>query len=159
MPRMTDWIDTRIGLSIVGNGQLNSRVDGMSTQVVQRGTTVIRTIIALDLLSETVAGVWGVQLADLAIGIVSREAYTAGILPDPDTNTDKPARGWMWRGSRAVTQNGSGGQFSIHLSADIRGARKVEDGVVFLMVANTNYLGTAFNLRVVGLIRMLVKLP
>ena len=123
-----------------------------------RGCTVIRTLISLDLCSQTVAGAWGVQRCDMAIGIASQEAFAAGVLPDPVTNTDKPPRGWMWRSSRSVAQNGVGSPVLSSLQADIRGARKVENGEVFLIIDNSNVFGTAFNVQALGLVRLLVKL-
>ncbi len=97
MPRQMDWIDTRIGLTVASGAQGNTDVDGGSTQVVQRGTTIIRTIISIHLASTTVAGAWGTQIIDMAIGIADRESFSASVLPDPNSDTDKPARGWMWR--------------------------------------------------------------
>ena len=127
--------------------------------MVLRGTTIIRTLLMLDLSSTSVAGAWGQQNIDLAIGITTREAFAAGVLPDPDTNVDKPVRGWMWRYNKTISQNGVGGQVIFPIFADIRGARKIENGKVFLIATNNPVVGTAFTIDVRGLIRMLVKLP
>ncbi len=159
MPRMTDWVDTRIGLTATTGSQVSTRVDGGSTQVVQRGTTIIRTIVSLDMSSSSVAGAFGVQIADMAIGIVSREAFAAGTFPDPNDSTDKPARGWLWYHSMKVAQNGVGTQIIYPVRSDIRGARKVENGIVVLVLNSTALVGTAFSIHVHGLIRSLVKLP
>ena len=158
MPRQMDWIDTRVGLTIANLAQDRTAIDGASTQVVQRGTTIIRTIVSIDINSASVAGAWGIQLADLAIGIGDREAFSVGTLPDPSSAIDKPARGWMWRTSITVSQNGVGGEVIHRIRADVRGARKIDLGRAYLIVDNTAIGGTTFSIEVRGLIRTLVKL-
>ena len=123
-----------------------------------RGMTVIRTIIRMGLFSNTVAGAWGIMRVDLGIGVASQEAFAAGVLPDPNSATDKPPRGWMWRSQQLVSQNGTGHQVIFNVDADIRGARKVENGEVYLIGCNTAYVGTQFQVNCVGLIRQLYKL-
>jgi len=157
--RATDWVDTRLGLTIPVSGQfLSSLLSGL-TQEELRGATIVRTILTLGVCSETVAGAWGNMVIDLAIGIVSREAFAAGVVPDPVVDRDTPARGWMWRTQRVISQNGVGGQVVFDVTADIRGARKVENGNVFI-VANSSVLdGTTFVMTVRGMVRLLMKLP
>ena len=159
MPRQMDWIDTRIGLNIANAAQAFTDVDGGSTQVVQRGTTIIRTIISLHFTSDDVAGAWGVQDVDVAIGISDREAFTAGVLPDPNSDTDKPARGWMWRTQLLVSQNGVGGQVVFSLHADVRGARKLDLGRAYIIANSLTSAGTIFDVNMRGLVRTLIKLP
>ncbi len=158
MPRQMDWIDTRIGFTLATGFQFGTDIDGGSTQVVQRGTTIIRTIIKLGMSSNSVAGAWGLQLIDMAIGIGDREAFSAGIFPDPNTDTDKPARGWMWRTSELLSQNGVGSPVVTTVQADIRGARKIDLGRAYIVFDNTAVQGTPFTATIRGLIRTLVKL-
>ena len=158
MPRQMDWIDTRVGLNIVDGAQGVTAIDGGSTQVVQRGTTIIRTIITLHVMSSTVAGAWGAHVVDLAIGITDREAFTAGVVPDPDSAVDKPARGWMWRTQMLVSQNGVSTPIVTTMHADVRGARKIDLGRAYLVVNSNLSAGTAFAVDIRGLIRTLVKL-
>ena len=158
MPRPTDWIDTRITLEVASGGQsIDSLMTGVAP-VNMRGMTCIRTIIRLDAFSNSVAGAWGVQRLDLGIGIASQEAFAAGVVPDPSTATDKPPRGWMWRDAFMVSQNGVGGQIVHRIEADIRSARKVENGEVFIIADNLLGVGTSFQINVYGLVRQLYKL-
>ena len=148
MARPTDWVDTLVNLEVPSGGQtITSLVTGLAP-VNTRGMTVIRTIISLGLFSNTIAGVWGSIWMHLAIGIASQEVLAAGVLPDPSVATDKPPRGWMWRTSLVVSQNGSGGQVVFPIEADIRGARKVENGEVYIIADSVIGAGTAFQVNV-----------
>ena len=123
-----------------------------------RGMTLIRTIISVSAFSTTVAGAWGVQTVDIGIGVASQEAFAALVLPDPSSPVDKPPRGWIWKTNRIVSQNGAGGQVAYFIEADIRGARKVENGEVYVIVDNNFVTGTSFTVTLRGLIRTLYKL-
>ena len=156
--RPTDWMDSIISLGVANNNQNN---EGLSTALVPADSaraTVIRTIVSLDIHSQTVAGAWGTQIVHLGIGIASQESFTAGVLPDADVSTDRPIRGWMWRTSLVVSQNGVGSQVVFPVRADIRGARKIETGEVYLKIHNTSSYGTSFLIECDGLIRMLIKI-
>ena len=158
MPRATDWNDTLINLSPTSGAQGLTTLQGSFAPEDMRGVTVIRTIVSLSMFSETIAGAYGVQRLDMAIGIASQEAFAAAVLPDPSVQADKPARGWMWRKQLCVSQNGVGTNILFSVDADIRGARKVENGEVFFVIDNTATLGTTFTVRVRGLVRLLMKL-
>ena len=157
--RQTDWVDTLVGFNLATGTQDNTRIDGGSTQVVLRGVTIIRTILNLSVISLSIAGAYGVQAMNFGIGISSREAFNAGVFPDPEIATDKPSRGWLWRHHLLASQNGTGTPIVSVVHADIRGARKIEDGIVYLIVANTPVIGTTFTASVQGIVRQLVKLP
>ena len=159
MPRPTDWIDTIIAFSALAGGSEGSQslMTGVAP-VNMRGMTLIRTILRLGLFSTTVAGAWGVQGMHMAIGVASQEAFAAGILPDPDVATDKPPRGWVWRSSVVVTQSGATGPITQTIEADIRGARKIENGELYIIARNADLGGTTFTVLVSGIVRTLYKL-
>ena len=159
MARPTDWVDTQIDSTISRSGQVNkSLITGLAPEEM-RGVTLIRTIISVSVCSSTVAGAWGLQRVDLAIGVTSQEAFAAGVLPDPKTASDKPSRGWVWRTQRLVEQNGASTRIVTHVMADIRGARKIENGELFIVIDNSAAVGgTSFGVAVVGLVRCLMKL-
>jgi len=159
MPRMTDWIDTVLALSIPTGGQANLSLITGAAPINMRGVTLIRTIINLNIISETTAGAWGIQQLDMAIGITSQEAFAAGTLPDPVTSGDKPSRGWIWRDSVGVSQNGVAGGVLVRVQQDIRGARKIENGELFIVCNSTARQGTTFQSQLFGVIRCLMKLP
>ena len=159
MPRMTDWVDTVVVLDAATGAQdFISLITGLAP-VNMRGVTLVRTLVRLSLQSATVAGAWGTQNVNLAIGVASQEAFAAGTLPDPLTSGDKPPRGWVYRTAVTAAQNGVGGPVVSEIVADIRAARKIENGELFLIMNNSTALGTAFSVRVRGLVRCLFKLP
>ena len=158
MPRPTDWIDTLVDESITTTADKSKSLMTGVAPVNMRGMTLIRTILMLTLYSNTTAGAWGVQRVDMGIGVASQDAFAANALPDPEVATDKPARGWVWRGQLLVSQNGVGSEVLHRLNADIRGARKIENGELFLKMDNNFETGTAFTVNVFGLIRTLYKL-
>ncbi len=160
MPRATDWVDTVLAPASVPTGlSTNVRLDGALSQADLRGATLIRTIVSMSLSTGTVSGAWGLQMAHIGVAITGQEAFAAGVFPDPQTSADKPPRGWIYRNSAPVHQNGVGVPISTWLQADIRGARKIEAGVLYLIVDNVTVNGTSFSLVIRGLIRCLIKLP
>ena len=158
MPRPTDWIDTLLDFNVAtGTGAFRSLMTGVAP-VNMRGMTLIRTIIKLNMYSNTTAGAWGVQRADIGIGVADQDAFAATALPDPNVSTDKPARGWVYRTQELISQNGVGTRIVFDVQADIRAARKVENGELYIGVFNTAETGTTFAINVFGLIRTLYKL-
>jgi len=157
--RATDWIDSTVSISTTtGNQTLISLMSGVAPVNVRR-QTLIRTIIMLDFYSTTVGGAWGTQSVATGIGITSQEAFAAGVVADPVTANDQPSRGWIYRSRFVVAQNGAGSPILTRVRADIRAARKLDDGECFFVMDNTTDLGTAFTVQGVGLIRQLWLLP
>ena len=158
MPRPTDWIDTSVGVSIGNGAQGNVSLMTGVAPVNMRGMTLIRTIISLSMFSTEVAGAWGVQVISIGIGVASQEAFAAGVLPDPTTPGDKPPRGWVYRTQQSIWQNGAGAPVVAQINADIRGARKIENGELYIICDNNSVAGTTFGMRLQGLVRTLYKL-
>ena len=160
MPRRaSDWIDTLIGFTVATGAQdLTSLMTGVAPVNVRR-QTLVRTLIDLSLYSTSVAGAWGTQIAAVGIGITSQEAFAAGVVADPITAGDQPSRGWIYRNRLVVAQNGEGHPVVHRLQADIRAARKLDDGECFIVTNNTTDLGTSFTLQAVGIVRQLWLLP
>ena len=156
--RPTTWVDTILSRSIpAGSQQTQSLILEMSAGD-KRQSTAIRIIIDMWMSSESVAGAWGVQRLTCAIGVASQEAFLAGTLPDPNIAIERPARGWMWRGSPMVAQNGAGSPVLYHVMADLRAARKIENGELYMIFNADTINGTSFTTRLDGLIRVLMKL-
>ena len=159
MPRRTAWEDTNMELSL-GNGVTAGVGLHSASPVDTRGVTVTRFLGDLSVTSTTVAGAWGVQHLILGVGVLSQEAFLASTFPDPETDVDHPAGGWLYRNRIAVGQNGAGGGLAIaRLTFDIRSARRLNEGELVLVLHNRAVDGTTFNMRVGGMLRTLFLLP
>ena len=159
MARRTRWVDNLVGTTVSNGGQANDNLFQGTGSVDTQGWTVTRLIGEIALSSATTAGAWGLQLIDIGIGMISSEAISAGAFPDPNIESDKPGRGWMWRAQKTVFQNGVGTSIVVPVTIDIRSQRKVEDGTLHIIFNSTNLRGTSFTCDLNGLIRVLVLLP
>ncbi len=133
---------------ITGMGSAQTRADKM---------TLLRTIIGLDLARTVHDSGEGSDLVACGIGVTSQEAFAAGVLPDPQTDTDFPARGWVWRAIYRVWGFASDQPaiFTRRLDLDIRSMRKLDNGEAYLLVNNAALEGVSSTIRVAGLVRQL----
>ena len=157
--RQTQWTDTLVNVSIADGARNVVDLMGGLTADETRHWTLIRTIFDLYMGSNTVAGAWGTLIADIGIGVASREAFEAVILADPDVVDDRPARGWIYRTRCAVTQNGVGHLLYQRCTGDMRVGRRIDDGVLFLHSAVNLLTGTTFTVQQFGIVRALWLLP
>ena len=91
----------------------------------------------------------------MGIGIASQDAFAAGVFPDPDTQQDEPQRGWIWRDDYLVQDSTNTLPPILRVSFDLHSQRKIDRGELYYVVDNNLVVGTAFNIRVKGLIRQL----
>ena len=157
--RRTNWIDTTFYTLLASGSQ---SVRSLFSELSQRdvaGLTITRTIIDLGFSSTTVAGAWGTQRLSMGICLVSSEAFSAGVVPDPETEADLPVGGWLWRSTKLIAQNGAGAPVVFPLFIDLRSQRKVAAGELCFITSNVAGDGTSFSMRTAGLIRTLVRLP
>ena len=159
MARRTTWIDNLSSFVVAPGGgqQSQSLLQGVAPEDT-RGTTVVRVLYDLQLHSTSVAGAWGVQALDLAFGVTSQEAFAAGVFPDPNAD-ERPVGGWMFRTRCVIAQNGAGAPILTSCKGDLRSGRKLDAGEVYVVANNSDLDGTAFTVRVTGIIRLLLMLP
>ena len=158
MARSTDWIDTITSTTIASGAQGNVSLMGGNTPDVTRGWTSARVVLDLSIHPATAVSD-GFQQLTLGIGVMSQEAFTAVVFPDANIGADRPARGWLYRNNVSVA--GAAAMVShapIRITADIRGKRKVDNGELVMVLNNTTIDGTAFMVRVNGLVRVLFLL-
>ena len=125
--------------------------------------TVTRLIGRLTVIpSDPNAAVTSAMRVDMGIGVASQEAFTAGIVPDPNVQADYPTQGWLWIDSPTIVfVNGSGTTESWlypMIQFDIGAQRKVDKGVIYFVANNTLIVSAGISVRVVGRIRALVLL-
>jgi len=125
--------------------------------------TVTRIIIDLTLLpNDPDAAVTGGARMDLAIGVAAQEAFTAGVVPDPNLSSDYPTQGWLWIASPVVIHvNASGTTEAFvypRVQADLGAQRKVDKGVLYFVANNTTIVGSGESIQIAGRLRSLVLL-
>ena len=121
--------------------------------------TLTRTIIGIDVAMLVHDSGEGSQQVFLGLGICSAQAFSAGDsgIPDPFVMVDFPPRGWIWRASYRVYGFAADqpAVFNARIDLDIRGQRKLENGVAFMTVTNTPFEGVATVITVSGIVRQL----
>ena len=155
------WIDTAANLTLANNASGNrSLMTGVSsTQTRFDSMTLIRTIIGIDVAYAVHDSGEGSQEVSLGIGVTSQEAFAAGSLPDPEIDTDFPARGWVWR-ARYRVFGFAADQPAVYLrrvEVDLRSQRKLENGECYLIGHNGPVDGVATTVQVSGMVRQLWK--
>ena len=159
MPRLSIWDDTLLNFSVASGAQSAAIVLTLTPGGDSEGFTMVRCIVRLSLFHSSVPANDGYQHLDLAVGLGSKESVAAGIVPDPNTNTEKPVHDWVWRDRCAVPQDAATTLRPIHCKGDFRGQRKLGGGQLYLIVNNSPGHGTAFTVTVNGLIRCLLLRP
>ena len=127
----------------------------------KRGCTIVRILAHLWLTATTPGAVSGIQRVHCGIGLASDDAFSANALPDIDQDSDFPVGGWMWRDLYVIKDEtlASGVFAPIEIKVDLRAQRKMDRASVFLARSNTANEGSAFSVRMTGLVRVLYKLP
>jgi len=125
--------------------------------------TLDRLIIGLDIhVDNSDTNITSSARVDLGIGVCTREAFDAGVasVPQPAAGTEYPARGWLYAASYYLGFSNSA-TFGIEqytfqrIDLDLKAARKVDKGVLFLAGFNTAHQGTT-QYAITGRIRSLM---
>ena len=159
MPRQRLWVDTRIassmGAGVQQTTELMTGIGSTTTRVTQM--TLIRTIVGIDIAAFTHDAGEGSGLVSCGIGVASQEAFAANALPDPNTETDFPTRGWVWRAEYRIYSFAADqpAVYNRRIDLDLRSMRKLENGEPFFICHHLALEGVAVTLHVSGLIRQL----
>ena len=161
MARRTFWVDRLYNDTAINDAAENLDLLTNVPQHGRDGMTLLRTITQLEWTPATPHAVSGLVRVDYGIGLCQEEAFSAGALPDVDAQEDHPPAGWVIRGSTMVmdettlaVRNYRGAHH------DIRAMRKLDaDTTLYLQYHNGLIEGTAFTIRLNGLVRLLLALP
>ncbi len=153
------WADTLLSQTLT-SGAATASLNLLTTAPTEDTLTAVRMIINLNVTPTSgLEAVDGAQSVDIGIGVTSGEAFTAGAIPDPNTAGDFPARGWLWRERLVIFRGvGAGPIDTWHypvVRADIRAARKIDKGRLFITLQLGNMTGAIFDCHVAGIIRVL----
>ena len=132
--------------------------DVISNELV--GWTLTRQLVHLWFANDAVEGFHFKTSIDLGVQLVTQEAFSAGVVPDPSVEADRPVLDWVWRDRIMLVTNIDSQVFqdARELRLDIRSRRKIGDGELLLTVDNTA-INTGFDVRYHGIIRSLFLLP
>ncbi len=124
--------------------------------------TLTRMIVHLQMLPTTRGVSDETSLLDVGIGLVGQDAFSAGAVPDPVVQGDRPISDWVWR-DRFLIEDRFDDNDTYHVFTDVRvdlkGQRKIGEGELVLIMDNNASSGNGFTISVFGLIRCLFKLP
>ncbi len=154
--RRRQWQDQIINAAVADGAQgFQVLLDGDIDDT--KGMTLVRMVIGLNVIPVTFAGdSVDAQRVSLGIGTMSQEAISALTFPDPEIEGDHPLTGWMWRAQYIVLETPFNPGARVDL--DLRSQRKVMYGAPTLVILNDPQQGTAFTIRVSGLIRCMYLL-
>ena len=160
MPRNRSWADQR--LSVV----LTAGTGGLTFNLLENGVlgdtlTVVRIIGTIEIGINAISEIEYAQLIDIGIGVASVEAFAAaGVsLPSPLIDTEFPPRGWLYVSTKECWQfkavNNEQQRANAIFNFDVRAARKIDKGRLFIRLINSDLEGASFTVRVVGRVRTL----
>ena len=157
--RRRAWCDILINLAMTNNASIvpvDLLVDFPDVDV----KTVTRIIGDLTVFPDDRNGaIDSVQQVDVGIGVGSQEAFSAGVVPDPNVQAEYPTIGWLYITTQVLVWNNSSGTNEVaHIPTwhfDIGSNRKVDKGVLWLAAHNTGADGSGLNVRMIGRVRSL----
>ena len=160
--RMTAWDDEFINFDMASGAQANTLLVQNVADPEKRGCTLIRTMVKMTYYPSNPGAVSGQMSIFVGIGLASDDAFTAGALADPNSAADFPMTGWVYRDRHLVideTLGGGGPGRPLTVDQDIHSQRRLDRGSLVMTFNNDFNEGVAFNVRCIGLIRCLYKLP
>ena len=159
--RRTAWKDRALSLNASSGGglQATSLLGDWTTQDT-RGCTLTRVIARLTVIPNAHAAAEGRQAWYLGLGMAEQDAFAAAALPEMSVEADQPGRGWIYRTSGIVVDAASdtGRPYEV-INLDLRAQRKIDNAEVYVALENIAFDGTAFSVRVFGMVRLLCLLP
>ena len=153
MARTPFWQDLLVAEVVATSAQtilgLHPQLDSTAT----RGMTIVRTIIDLAIAPAPPGATIGTQQVSLGIGVAAQEAFATNVVPDPNSGSDRPARGWLWRTKCMVIDMPEGVPNIVKCIGDFRGKRRLDNGEAYIAINNDGFQATAFSINIIGIIR------
>ena len=159
--RQTSWDDQLFNFDTASG----SRVDFLLVQNVSdtesRGLTLARMILGFTFLPSVPGVASGSQAISIGVALASDDAFAAGALPEPQVESDFPVGGWLYRSQYIVVDEtlATGFPLPVRIDVDLSVQRKLDRASLYCTMINDPIEGTAFNVRMIGLIRSLYRLP
>ena len=158
MRRRRAWDDTRFAGATIAESATLKR-DLLADLAASETKTVTRIIGTLQFYATPPNDVDYHNVLEIGIGVVSKEAFDLETLPDVNTETDYPQQGWLYVATRPAYQVAAGTLGIMRQDAifsfDIRAQRKVDRGVLFMLIENTGISPGGSTMSIVGRVRAL----
>ena len=162
MARRRMWIDTVMNHTIAAGSTALTVVltRGISDNDL-KGMTLVRVLLQLTYFPANLLDDTGVQRLAAGIGVSGQEAIQASSVSilSPQEEDEFPSSGWLYRNIVPVLADATPGFPVPIIDKDIRAQRKLMYGAPWIRFVNLNQQGTAFSVRVDGVIRCLYLLP
>jgi len=156
--RATTWADQRLADNLVaGTPLVLNLLENAPTVDTLTAVRIVGEVYVGYTISVTVTD--SLSRVEMGIGVSSVEAFAAGAgsLPSPAAETEYPPRGWLYVNSLAVWEKTDSAGIQIgpaHFKFDLRAMRKIDKGVLFMVMTNAN-ITVGGSMQVVGRIRVL----
>jgi len=155
----TFWSDTLVSSDVMVSSQQHlGLIDQFTKDQLRMGqVTLLRTIIGIDCAALVHDSNEGSSTLSMGIGVASQEAFLAGTLPDPNTASDFPTKGWIFRARGRVFGFAADAPavYSWRIDRDIRARRILDNGEPYIIFTNDLNEGGTVALRITGLVRCL----
>ena len=160
MPRALEWHDTLFDQTLGSAAQAGIDLLSNLARNERSGATITRIILNLMFDAQLTQNQDILQVVDMGIGVFSEDAAVASAFSDPDTEIDQPARGWLYRGRGMVRlEIGENLYEGVRVDKDIRAQRRLDRGVLYLVVDSNTTEGTSATIVLRGLVRVLMRMP
>ena len=159
MARKTIWTDSILNSNLASGSTGISNLMQNVAVADTVGVTIARLILRIEYAPFMSNDTDGSQMVHLGIGMVSEDAFNASAVPDPGTAGEEPVGGWLFRETVSVMNKGTTMPHVALMRADIRSARKIDKGILVMIIENVGVENTSFAVREIGLIRCLCLLP
>jgi len=159
--RRRTWADTNLSLTLVSDAvqEINLLTNVLPSDT-KTAVRIIGRLIACP--ASLTAQVQGGMRIDIGIGVATEEAFGVGgaSLPNPSLPANQPARGWLYKTTMTCIKehdSGTTNEFTFVdvLHFDVRAMRKVDRGILFLGIESDSFVGSAFDVDLIGTIRVL----
>ena len=159
--RRRAWADTIFtGSNLINGGEIINDIRG--SLVALDTMTVVRLIVGLRMTFGVTNELESHQIINFGVGVTSFEAFTAGVVPNPSASIDYPRDGWLYVATRSAYQTLPSGASVVTMhrqdavfEVDMRASRKVDRGILYSVMENDAFEGSAEAVKVTGRIRAL----
>ena len=168
MPMHREWVDLHVNGVAIDTASPMTPIDILFDMREEVNKTVTRLILGLDLhIDDININVQAQAKVALGIGIATTEGFDQAIvapigesIPQPQRSVEFPIHGWLWRGEY-LCQWSNSATFGVEVSMfpridlDLRAARKVDKGILYLAAFNSVVQG-AMDVELTGQVRALM---